>query len=88
VELPPEGPDGKVYVTTATAAKLLRVAPCTISTWRSKGYMEPMAGSPPRRPVYAWADVLEAEFRARQNAIRTSGTDAQVRRDREVPDDE
>ena len=36
--------------------------------------------SPPRRPLYRLADVIEAEYLARQAAIRTSGTDKRARR--------
>ncbi len=81
VEIPAPAADGLTYVTTATAARLLRVAPCTISSWKAKAYLRPVPGSPPRHPVYLWDDVLEAEYTARQNAIRTSGTDRQVKRD-------
>ena len=36
--------------------------------------------SPPRRPLYRLAGVIEAEYLARQAAIRTSGTDKRARR--------
>ena len=85
MDLPEPASDGLIYVTTATAARLLGVAPCTVTSWKAKGYLRPVTGSPVRRPVYAWDDVMEAEFRARQNAIRTSGTTKQVQRDRAVP---
>ena len=85
VELPEPAPDGVIYVTTTVAARLLRVAPCTVTSWKSKRYLAPVPGSPPGKPVYRWADVLEAEFTARMNAIRVAGTDVQVRRNREVP---
>jgi hypothetical protein len=80
VELPPPAPDGVTYVVTKTAAALIGVAECTITRWRHLGYLEPVPGSPPRRPLYRWPDVVEAEYRARQAAIAASGTDAQVRR--------
>lgn len=84
VELPAPAPDGETYVTTTLGARLLNVAVCTISSWKAKGYVQPVSGSPARRPLYRWDELVEAEFIARQNAIRTSGSDAQVRRDREV----
>lgn len=68
-ELPPPGPDGRVYVTTQQAADLLGVNKSTISHWRTKKYIAPIAGSPPRRPVYLWDDVLDAERTARRKAI-------------------
>src|SRR4029077_3734389 len=67
-----------------SAAALLGIAPPTIRSWRAKGYLRPVPGSPPRRSVYLWDDVLDAEREARLNAIRTSGSDRQVQRDREV----
>jgi predicted site-specific integrase-resolvase len=80
MELPEPGPDGLTYVTSATAAALLGIAPPTIRSWRAKGYLRPVPGSPSRKSVYLWDDVLEAEHKARQNAIRTSGTNRQVQR--------
>jgi hypothetical protein len=82
VELPPGAADGTVYVVTKTAAALIGVAPCTITRWRDLGYLTPVAGSPPRKPLYRWPDVVEAEYQARQAAIAASGTDRQVRRSR------
>lgn len=82
MDLPAPASDGLTYVTTATAAALLGVAPCTITSWKVKEYLRPIAGSPPRRPVYLWDDVLDAEATARHNALRTSGTTKQVQRDR------
>src|SRR6266446_4569988 len=61
VELPPPAPDGVTYVVTKTAAALIGVAECTITRWRHLGYLEPVPGSPPRRPLYRWPDVVEAE---------------------------
>ena len=84
MELPAPAADGLTYVTTATAARLLRIAPCTVTSWKVKGYLRPIPGSPLHKPVYLWDDVLDAEHTARSNALRTSGTDVQVRRDREA----
>ena len=85
VDLPAPASDGLTYVTTATAARLLGVAPCTVTSWKVKKYLRPVPGSPPRRPVYLWDDVLDAELTARLNALRTSGTTKQVQRARPVP---
>lgn len=48
---------------------LLRVHKSTISHWRTKQYLHPVPGSPPRRPFYLWDDVLDAERTARRKAI-------------------
>ena len=85
VDLPAPAPDGLTYVTTATAARLLGIAPCTVTSWKAKKYLRPVTGSPPGKPLYLWDDVLEAEYTAYQNAVRTSGTDVQVRRSRKAP---
>lgn len=82
VQLPDPIADDLVYVFTKQAAALIGVAPCTITRWRALGYLKPAPGSPPRKPAYLWDDVLEAEYKARMAAIRTSGTDVQVRRER------
>ncbi|WP_307801573.1 MerR family transcriptional regulator [Actinomadura violacea] len=68
------GPDAEEYWTTAQAAAALGVSPSTISTWRTRGYMDPVEGSPPRRPIYRRADVVQAEKAAYQAALRTSGS--------------
>lgn len=79
VELPAPLGD-ETYVVTKTAAELMGVTPSTITHWRTNGYLAPIPGSPPHKPLYRWADVIEAEYLARQAAIRTSGTDKRVRR--------
>jgi hypothetical protein len=80
VQLPEPQADGLIYVVTKQAAGLMGVTPATITHWRSRGYLKPQPGSLPRKPVYLWTDVVEAEFLAREAAIRASGTDRQVRR--------
>jgi len=85
MELPPPAPDGVIYLTTTQAAKLAGVACCTITSWRHKGYLKPLEGSPPRKPMYSFKAVCEAEFQAWQNAIRTSGNDKRVHRRRIQP---
>ncbi|MFF5261343.1 hypothetical protein ACFY4C_20565 [Actinomadura viridis] len=68
------GPDGEEYWTTKEAAEAMDVAPSTISTWRRNGYLTPLEGSPPRKPIYRRADVAHAEKMAYDAAIRTSGS--------------
>lgn len=68
------GPDGEEYWTTKEAAAAMEVAPSTISTWRARGYLTPVEGSPPRRPLYLRADVVRAEKTAYKAALRTSGS--------------
>jgi hypothetical protein len=80
--LPPPAPDGTVWLTTAQAAAEIRVAPCTITSWRVKGYLVPHPASPPRHPLYSLDDLIRAEQAARAAALRTSGTLKRVRRDR------
>lgn len=86
MEIPDREFDGEIYVNTKEAAALMRVAVSTVSRWKDKGYLRPIPGSPPRKPIYAYSDLLEAEYRARQEAIRASGSARQCRRDREVED--
>lgn len=80
--LPAPGPDGRIWLTTKQAAQELRVAPCTITTWRYKGYLTPHQDSPPRHPMYCLDDLIQAERAAREAALRTSGTLKRVRRNR------
>lgn len=68
------GPDGEEYWTTKQAAEAMGVAPSTVSTWRRNGYLIPVEGSPPRKPIYRKMDVTRAEKTAYENAIRTSGS--------------
>ena len=82
--LPPAGPDGEVYVFTKDAAEAMGVAPCTVSQWRKRGYLKPLEGSPPRKPLYRLSDVRRAERITRENAIKACGSDTQVQRLRGV----
>lgn len=81
VQIPDRMVDGETYVTTKEAAALMRVAVSTVSRWKAKGYLKPVPGSPPRKPIYAYTDVTDAEYRARQEALKASGSDRQVQRD-------
>jgi hypothetical protein len=80
VQIPDPIADDLVYVCTKQAAEAMGVAPCTITRWRNLGYLKAQPGSPPRKPVYLWDDVVEAEFTARMAAIAASGTDVQCQR--------
>jgi len=80
--LPAPFPDGSIWLTTKQAAEEIRVAPCTITSWRVKGYLAAHPASPPRHPLYSLDDLIRAEQTARAAALRTSGTLKRVRRDR------
>jgi hypothetical protein len=82
--LPAAAADGETYLFTKAAAAAMGVADCTISQWRRRGLLEPVPGSPPRKPLYRLTDLRKAEREARENAIRTSGSDLRVRRLRGV----
>lgn len=84
MELPEPAPDGRIYLCTKSAAELFGVRACTISSWKTKGLLTPLPGSPPHKPLYAYDDLVQAEYTAWQNALRTSGTDKRVTR-RHIP---
>lgn len=79
------GPDGEEYWTTKQAAEAMGVAPSTVSTWRRLGYLTPVEGSPPRKPIYRKLDVTRAEKIAYDNAIRTSGSAKRTSRRHMLP---
>lgn len=79
------GPDGVEYWTTKQAAEALDVAPSTVSTWRRNGYLTPVEGSPPRKPIYRKLDVISAEKIAYDNAVRTSGSAKRTSRRHLIP---
>lgn len=78
--LPPEHTDGETYLLTKAAAEAMGVAVPTISQWRRRGLIDPVPGSPPRKPLYRLSDLRRAEQRARENYIAATGTDDRVRR--------
>lgn len=82
MELPEPAADGRVYLSTKGAAELFGVRACTISSWKTKGYLRPLDGSPPRKPLYSYDDLVQAEYTAWQAALRTSGTDKRILRRR------
>ena len=72
--LPDPAPDGKVYVTTAQAALAMGRKPPAIRRWVRIGYLAEAAPG-----LYEFSAVTAAEKKARDAAIRTSGTDARAR---------
>ncbi|MEV5710140.1 hypothetical protein [Actinoallomurus sp. NPDC052274] len=74
------GPDEREYVDRKNAARAVGVRPATISTWEARGRLTRVPGTPPRQPMYALAEVIEAEYQSRQNAARTAGTTSRATR--------
>ncbi|HEV2255383.1 MAG TPA: hypothetical protein VGS06_19555 [Streptosporangiaceae bacterium] len=72
--LPDPAPDGEIYLTTAQAAQAMGRKPPAIRRWVRIGYLPEAAPG-----LYAFSAVAAAEKRAREAAIRTSGTDARAR---------
>ncbi|MER7361905.1 hypothetical protein [Nonomuraea wenchangensis] len=73
-------PDGEPCVTRQQAALLKGVKPATVDRWVRIGYLAPIPGCPPRRRLFKVSDVDEAEQRAYEAAVRTSGSDKRVHR--------
>ncbi len=80
--LPSAAPDGEQYLFTKEAAEAMGVAVCTVSSWRRKGLISPLPGSPPRKPLYSLAQLRQAEEQTRERAIAATGTDRAVQRKR------
>jgi len=80
--LPDPGPDDETYLTAAQAARVFGVAASTFTGWVRKGYVAAVPGS--SRRLYRLPDVACAEKKARDAAIRTSGTTKRVRRHHEA----
>jgi len=78
--LPDAAPDGCTYLSTAQAADLFGLTPAAIRRWVRVGYLKPRAKDARGHALYDLQDVTEAEFLAREAAIRTAGTDRRVRR--------
>lgn len=74
--LPDPAPDGEIYVTTAQAAAAMGRRPPAVRRWVRIGYLAEAAPG-----LYAFSAVCAAEKRARDAAVRTSGTDARARPD-------
>jgi hypothetical protein len=65
--------DGLLY--TGQLAAVLGRAPGTIYSWKSRGIIAPDGLDEQGRPLYRRQTGWEAERRARENGIRTSGID-------------
>lgn len=74
VLLPDPAQDGEIYLTTAQAAAAMGRKPPAIRRWVRIGYLAEAAPG-----LYRFSDVTAAEKRARDAAIRTSGTDIRAR---------
>ena len=72
--LPDPAPDGEIYISTAQAAKAMGRQPPAIRRWVRVGYLQEAAPG-----LYKLSDVTAAEAKARQAAVRTSGTDTRAR---------
>ena len=72
--LPEPAPDGQIYVSTAQAAAAMGRKPPAVRRWVRIGYLAEAAPG-----LYRLSDVAAAEKRARDAAIRTSGTDTRAR---------
>jgi len=68
-ELPRRAPDGRIYLTTDQAAAAMQVSKSTISVWKSNGLITPLEGSPPRRPLYDYEQLKDAERDMRRKLI-------------------
>ncbi len=78
--LPERAPDGCIYLTPAQAGEAMGVSAAAVLRWEKAGYLEAAVKDERGRRLYEYGAVIEAEFLARQAAIRTSGSDARVRR--------
>jgi len=67
IALPPPAPDGEIYVTGRTAARVVGVTPRAIRQWRDKGWLTEAGQEPDGRRLllYRLRDVLAADCRAR-----------------------
>jgi MerR HTH family regulatory protein len=72
VMLPARG-DG--LLTTAEAARRIRVDPSTISQWRKRGHIHPDGLDERERPLYRPETVIAAELLVRQRGLETTGID-------------
>lgn len=74
------GPDGEQYVTRQQAATIKGVTDKTIDRWVRVGYLTPIPGSQPGLRIFRLDDVDNAETRAYEAALATSGSDKRVTR--------
>lgn len=68
--------DGLLY--TDQLARMLGRRPGTIYSWKSRGIIAPDGLDEYGRPLYRRDTGREAERRARENGIRTSGVDPRL----------
>lgn len=73
--LVPLATQGDVLLTTAEAARLVRVDASTISKWRQRGHIHPDGLDERHRPLYRSETVVAAELRVRQRGLETTGID-------------
>ena len=73
--LPNPAPDGEIYLTTSQTADYCGVTKGRVVQWRYAGILESIPGCPPRKPFFALADVIQAEWRYRSGR-RKRGTRA------------
>lgn len=67
-------------LSTAEAARLVRVRPVTIRQWRNRGYLEPQGLDERGYPLHTPEAVREAEALVRENGIAASGIDPRLLR--------
>lgn len=73
---------GDGLLSTPEAARLVRVAPATIRSWRKRGLLEPQGLDERGWPLHTAEAVRAAERRVRENGLRTSGIDPRRLRQR------
>jgi hypothetical protein len=72
--------DDRAYLRTAKAAEAFGVTPEAIHRWHRLGYVDPVATSKRDGSLWEFSALAEAEKRARDAAVATSGTDKRARR--------
>jgi len=65
---------------TADAARLVGVKPPTIRKWVERGRLAPRGLDERGHPLYHPDDVIAAELRVRNNALKSSGVDPRTTR--------
>jgi hypothetical protein len=62
---------GDGFLTTAEAAQLVGVAPATIRSWRSRGYLKPQGLDERGYPLHRRDAVTAAEREVRASGLKT-----------------
>ena len=78
VLLPEAAFDGETYLTAAEGGEAFGIGAAAVRRWKRLGYLQ--AAVPGRPELYAFTALAEAEKKARDAAIATSGTDKRVQR--------